>query len=530
MAVFLRRSDDLGDIDSSIHWYPVTGTKINLPIDLKLPNLGSLLEKEFDRVRDQWWKIGKKLGQTISARLAHMPTAASYNSDFGLMMAWVGLTNRVCKESNPCLVVCDDPWLFRELEGIDGIAAGRRPPIWPQTVRGWARGYLARTILALRLVITSLLLRYTRKNICSGNNVLIVYGHPQSKADGDDTYFGSLMTHIPSLRRLIHTDADLGNTRRLSRKRTAGLHAWGSIFFAPLIIFKRWRPRQADITGEFSWLIRRAVAFENSTAAIATNSWQIHCQRRWIKKNKPAIIVWPWENHPWERELCRCAKKFGVKTIGYQHAVIGPQQFNPGPASNPDGFSSIPDRIICSGPAYHKQLIRWGIPKTRLTIGGAFRISRFIGEYFDRSGPVFVATSADTEITKKMMKAVNKAQKEGRKFLVKIHPLYPKKVEESESIVITNNTIPEQKGISAVFYGTGTSGLEGLLAGLPTFRLRPDDRIAVNVLPEGIDAVPISVDQLGEALDNAVKPNPLKWGEIYAPVRFTLWEKELEFP
>jgi hypothetical protein len=108
--------------------------------------------------------------------------------------------------------------------------------------------------------------------------------------------------------------------------------------------------------------------------------------------------------------------------------------------------------------------------------------------------------------------------------------LYPKKVEESESIVITNNTIPEQKGISAVFYGTGTSGLEGLLAGLPTFRLRPDDRIAVNVLPEGIDAVPINSDQLGEALDNAVKPRPLKWEDIYSPVKFTLWEKELELP
>ena len=530
MVVFLRRSDDLRDINSSIHWYAVTGTKVDLAIGRRLPDLGAHLEEEFDGVRDQWWKIGKKLGQTKSARLAHMPTAASYNSDFGLMIAWIRLTERICKELNSGLVVCDDPWLFRELAGIDGIAAGRRPLIWPRIVQGWVRGYVARTVLALRVVITSLLLRHTRKNICDGNNVLIVYGHPQSKADGDDTYFGSLMKHIPSLRRLIHTDADLRNTRRLSGKRSAGLHAWGSIFFAPLIIFKRWRPRQADITGEYSWLIRRAVAFENSTAAIATNSWQIHCQRRWIKKNKPAIVVWPWENHPWERELCRCAKKFGVKTIGYQHAVIGPQQFNPGPASNPDGFSSIPDRIICSGPAYHKQLIRWGIPKTRLTIGGAFRISRFIGEYFDRSGPVFVATSADTEITTKMMEAVNKAQKKGRKFLVKIHPLYPKKVEESESIVITNNTIPEQKGISAVFYGTGTSGLEGLLAGLPTFRLRPDDRIAVNVLPEGIDAVPISVDQLGEALDNAVKPNPLKWGEIYTPVRFTLWEKELERP
>jgi len=530
MAVFLRRSDKVGDIDSLIHWYAVTGTKVDLDHKLRLRDLGARLEEEFDGVRDQWWKIGKKLGQTMSARLAHMPTAASYNSDFGLMMAWVRLTERVCKESNSCLVVCDDPWLFRELAGIDGIAAGRCPPIWPRMIRGWARGYLARTVLALRVAIISLILRHTRKNICGGSRALIVYGHPKSTADGDDAYFGGLMKHIPSLRRLIHTDADLGDTQRLAGKQTAGLHAWGSIFMTPLIIFKRWHPDKPDLTGEYSWLIRRAVAFENSTAALASNAWQIHCQCRWIKKNKPEVILWPWENHPWERELCRYAKKYEIKTIGYQHAVIGSQQFNPGPASNPDGFISIPDRIICSGPAYYKQLIRWGIPKNRLTIGGAFRISSFIGEYFDRSGPVFVATSADTEITKKIMEAVNKAQKKGRKFLVKIHPLYPKKVEESESIVITNNTIPEQKGISAVFYGTGTSGLEGLLAGLPTFRLRPDDRIAVNVLPEGIDAVPISVDQLGEALDNAVKPNPLKWGEIYAPVRFTLWEKELELP
>ena len=128
------------------------------------------------------------------------------------------------------------------------------------------------------------------------------------------------------------------------------------------------------------------------------------------------------------------------------------------------------------------------------------------------------------------MEAVNKAQKDGRKFLVKIHPLYPKKVEESENIVITNYTIPEHQGISAVFYGTGASGLEGLLAGLPTFRLRPDDRVAVNVLPQGAGAIPVSVDQLDEALNNAVKPSPLKWADIYAPVNLTLWEKELDLP
>ena len=60
MTVFLRRSDEVGDIDSSIHWYAVTGTKVDLDHNLKLRDLGAHLEEEFDGVRDQWWKIGKK--------------------------------------------------------------------------------------------------------------------------------------------------------------------------------------------------------------------------------------------------------------------------------------------------------------------------------------------------------------------------------------------------------------------------------------------------------------------------------------
>ena len=70
MAVFLRRSDDLEDIDGSTCWHAVTGTKVDLAPDRRFPDLGAHLEKEFDGVRDQWWKIGKNLGQTNSARLA----------------------------------------------------------------------------------------------------------------------------------------------------------------------------------------------------------------------------------------------------------------------------------------------------------------------------------------------------------------------------------------------------------------------------------------------------------------------------
>ena len=145
---------------------------------------------------------------------------------------------------------------------------------------------------------------------------------------------------------------------------------------------------------------------------------------------KPKNILWPWENHPWEREITRYARDQKIKTIGYQHAVIGVQQFNPSPKSNHDGLHSIPSKIICSGEAYYNQLIQWGIPKKTLVIGGAFRFSKNNCGKYNPSGPVFVAASADTEITNLLMKAVIRAQGGGRKFLVKIHPLYPKKIAE----------------------------------------------------------------------------------------------------
>ena len=44
MAVFLRNSDDLRDIDTSIHWYAVTGTEVDLAIELRFPELDALLE------------------------------------------------------------------------------------------------------------------------------------------------------------------------------------------------------------------------------------------------------------------------------------------------------------------------------------------------------------------------------------------------------------------------------------------------------------------------------------------------------
>lgn len=528
MSVLLHQSTDLPSIEGEWVWFAITGTSANLDPKHKLLNLGQRLEETFDDIRDDWWALGHKLGQTPSARLAHMPTAASYNCDFGLMMAWSRLTEAVASAPVRCLVVCDDPWIFRQLASIKGVEAGQAPPLFPQLLKRWTRGWFARVKLTISVIVAHIRLRKSRANNVQGTNTLLVYGHPGSNTEGHDAYFGSLMDDMPALGRMVHTDGDVNLTLELAKDgRTAGLHAWGSILFAPFLFFQRWQPGPSDLEGPYNWILRRAVTFENATAAPAANYWQMHCQERWLKSQRPKTVVWPWENHPWEREFCRSAKRQHIKTRGYQHAVIGPHQFNPGPASNPDGLTSIPDRIICSGPAYHDQLLTWGIPTDQLCIGGAFRISRFDGNYYDADGPVFVATSSFAPITEQMMLAVQSAVKPGRKFIVKIHPLYPQNIKETENISLTNHTIPEQQGLSAVFYGTGTSGLEGLLAGVPTFRFRPDDRVAINVLPEGAKAEPVSIDTLGNALDQAKIPDPLNWESIYSPVDQALWQKEL---
>ena len=229
----------------------------------------------------------------------------------------------------------------------------------------------------LKFLTALIIFRTSKSAFGHGKISIIAYAHPDSKRDGFDAYFGSLIKELGGINRFLHTDGSLKLAKYLSNDSTTSLHAWGSVWYLIPLLFRRWKINKENIKEEYRWLAERSVCIENGGGAIASNAWQSHCQERWARATKPKIILWPWENHPWERELVRVAKTLSVKTLGYQHAVIGPQQFNPGPRSNPDGFDSIPEKIICSGPAYYSQLLDWGMPADMLVIGGSFRYPPF---------------------------------------------------------------------------------------------------------------------------------------------------------
>ena len=526
MSVILRCSNAVPGSSAFQYWLAVGGTTYLENLDQKLPGLEKRLEKAFVVERKNWWKLGKALSRDNHGDIAHMPTAGSFGSDFGIMLAWTRLVEDLAKENYATLVICDDPWLFRQLSKIKGVNASTPPSLLFKTLKYFLRGFFSRVYTAFRNAKAACLFSYNRDGMKTGESWLLVYGHPESNARGMDAYFGDLMDQHKSLKRVLHTDCSVKRAFDLTKDgRTKSLHAWGSIWFAFSLLFCRWRPDKNYLIGSYGWLIRRAVAIENSGGSLVMNRWQAHCQEQWLKIAKPSRIAWPWENHGWERNLCRAAINRSIKTIGYQHTVIGPHQFNYAIFTNHDGLASIPKIVVANGPAYFGEMLAWGMPIKRLVIGGAFRFPRFENDLYDPQGPIFVPLSAISDVAYAQLNVANMLASKGRRVFIKPHPMYPIDFSEKKNLMLTDRSLAKQRGLSAVLYSTGASGLEAVLMGVPGYRLTLDNRIAIDVLPEGVKTKPVTVSDATEViLAASASHSVVNWDKIFSDPDIELWE------
>ena len=529
MTVQLHSTHDLPVNAAYDHWLAVTGTTGTLDPEHKLPNLAARLEMAFMEIRPLWWKLAKDMGADPGSDYARTPTATAFGSDFGVMLAWSKLVAELIDQNKSHLVICDDPWLFRHLASLPGIKSGRAPSIWLKQLFFLFRGLAARVKVAGLMAVSALLSRRYCKIFTSNAPTLLVYAHPRSTPQNNtqqrDEYFGNLMVEVPALKRLLHSDSSLTDIKRLcTDSRTAAIHAWGSALFALRLIMVKWKPSQADRKRSYFWLIKRAAAIENGGGGPAMTCWQIHCQNRWLVDNHPSCVVWPWENHAWERALCRSARQHKIRTIGYQHTVIGPHQINYATASNRDGLKSIPEIVIADGPAYAKELRAWGIPEEQLIIGGAFRFKQFDTDIYDPAGPVFMPLSSDHNVSRQQLEAARHIAKTGRPVLVKAHPMYPMVIPEEKNLTRTEVPLAEQKALSMVIYCTGTSGLDAVLHGLPTYRLQLEDRIAIDVLPEGISTPTVTLETIESIVQGHQSRPSISWDDIFSTVDLKLWQ------
>ena len=103
----------------------------------------------------------------------------------------------------------------------------------------------------------------------------------------------------------------------------------------------------------------------------------------------------------------------------------------------------------------------------------------------------------------------------------------PLEFDDTEFVRRTDKRLNELQKVSSVIYSATTVGLEALLMQLPTYRFLPSARIAINVLPQGLEAPTVSASNLATALENPVIPDHLERSVIFAPVDSTLWKEVL---
>lgn len=505
-------------------WCAICCTPDGLDQARFIHDLSRRLEAALDEAREEWLALARGLGQDAGAMYAHAPSCAANVSDLGLMLAWTRLIDAWAAEARTVLVVCDDPWLFRHLAARPGIHAGQPPPLWLAESRLWLRGILARMLVSVRAFLAAL--RFRRQGDFSPDGAwILAYSHPISRADGFDAYFGDLMGELPHIRRVLHVDGPLDRAEGLcTSSRTGSLHAFDSLLAALGLWRTRWRPRTE---GPQVWLIRRAAALEGGTAQAAMIAWQIHCQERWLKAVRPSVVVWPWENHSWERAFVRAARRHGVRTIGYQHATVARYEWNYSPRSNPDDINSIPDRIFCSGEVHRARLADWGVPEERMAVAGSLRFAAPRGPRHDPRAPVFVALPFDNRIAKEMLEALRPLAAKGWRFLVRDHPMCPLPFTESPGIARAEGPLTAQQEIAAVLYCATTVGLEAILAGLPTLRFRPRCRVPTDPMPEGIEVPAASSDEVEEKLKYLGPLSAVSTTSVFAPPDLELWKQEL---
>lgn len=242
---------------------------------------------------------------------------------------------------------------------------------------------------------------------------------------------------------------------------------------------------------------------------------------------RPNVVAWPWENHAWERDLVRVARVHGVKTVGYQHSVVGRQMLNYAPASNPDGEDGLPDMMLCTGTTTRTQLMQW-VPSARTRVAGAHRFAASAKVEYDPAQPVFLALPFDLATAADMLEAARRAVKSGFRFWVKDHPMTPFQFQESAGISRVHRPLTACSAVRAVVYAATTVGLEAVLMGLPTLRFRPSGRISLDILPVGLSVPVTGPNDLAEVLGTLSSPPPLDRNLFFAPVDETLWADMME--
>ena len=482
--------------------------------------LGDRLHRAAESLRQPFLDFIADLGKIQTDRLGWWSSSCSWKdpgaSDLFLLLCYAeiieGLIRGRQEGGRPLVVVIEDRWLFRQLRETFaqdvGVEFHGRALLWPGQIRALGTGLVSRVIWLLRLVRNYVVHASHWRGEATGvpgQSVVALYSDPQPRClvepdEWADPYLGSLDLLLAeagysilrfSLPESGGLEEPIGRRRRYFRPLILYLSLCGALR-AWVTTWKLTWPPRAEIGGRpIGWLLRREYWRDRWRSSHFLRRVFVQCIRRFFEVEKPAVVIFPYENQPWEKLLILEAQGQGISTLGYQHGA-GMSRFRLSyfHGRGETEFAPMPDCIVSSGPYAHEILLADGTPKDRLIMGGSLRFQHVLqnGRQNPEASPavgtpirVLVALPIEQPMAEHLLAALQRAfpdggLSEGMEFVIKPHPVHPV---TGRSLTwpaeVVHGSIQEAMRDCPVLLYTGTSvGIEALAMGRRVVRYRSE--------------------------------------------------------
>lgn len=483
-----------------------------------LLSLGDRLHEVAEGLRQPFLDFIADLGRIQTDQFGWWSSSCSWKdpeaSNLFLLICYEHLVGRLVEELEDngmrLLIVVEDPWLFRQLReayaGSPEIQFHGRPSLWPSCLRALVRGIGARAVWSARLLGNYLKQRWFWKQDHSrrlNQPSIGLYTYPQARclrgADGwADSYLGDLDALLEKAGHSVlrFSPPEVGGFERAIGRR--------SRYFAPLILWATplsvlrsvtasWRPvwpPAPEVGGlPIRWLLLRDWWLDRWRSSHPIFRVFFDCLSNLLQTQRLKLLIYQYENQPWEKMLVLAARVHGIPTLGYQHggglARFMLPYFH---GSGESEWAPLPDLVVASGAYSYELLAAGGIPPKRLVMGGNLRHQYVWDARNSTSLPpaagcvrVLVALPIEPELAQHLICALRRAFpdggiNEGIEFAIKPHPMCPvtEKMLRWPATIVAGTFEEALQSCAVVLYsGTGT-GMEAMVMGRVVLRYRSE--------------------------------------------------------
>lgn len=541
--------------------------------DVRLP-LGNRLHLVAEELRQPFLDFVAGVGKLQCDRLGWCSSTFVWKiwdvSDLFLLVCYEHVVARLVHEwpenRGRLVVVVEDPWLYRQLLEIFrdtlGVTFAARPSLWRWRLKSLLAGLVRRLWWAGKICLSWLIQRWHGRGTKSQqprSPGIAIFSFPRrqclvSATGWRDPYLDGLDRELEAagftVGRFSPPEA-VGFERDLARR---------SQYFTPLIRFltfpslcrcmgATWRPvwpTTLQVGGlDVRWLASREWWWDSGRASQFLYRLFYESVRRFLQSGRWKLVVFPYENQPWEKLLVLAAQQQGVKTIGYQHAIVPRLFLSMFFGHGESSVAPIPDVIFTSGSQAHQLLMAGGTPATRLVLGGSRRYRQLVAPTQLSPVPaadpavgssVLVALPIDQVLTEHLCAAIRLAfptggRKEGIKFLFKLHPAAPFSLVSGDipGEIVHDKFEDVLTRCDMVLFAGSTTGLEAVLLGRRVLRYRSELLLDLNHC-EALETIDVPVCDDGDLREKLLGVIQDKSGEPVRPDRSSALREDLFGP